>query len=498
MRRKLRVLLEMRPALGGHAGIPQSSRLLFRHLVASDNFEVEGLIQTSATVLAPGLPQSTAPSARAAVPDEDLNRLGRVILSLERPVRTRQLRATLLTLAMYARQAIGHRQRLSRLPAGYFQDYLWRRLFARTLAAKDLPIISRAGYRIARVPWGAMHAGALVTRKLGCSIYLRLDTSQFDFMVSETPYPGAVSANTKLIVRYHDAIPILMPHTISKGNWHQTFHYHALRHNVSKGAWFACVSQATRNDLLSIFPRAEARSVVIPNMVSDEYFKDPSPAGRVHEIIDSHRNEGLMRASGGPRHRRLAARAHLQEPPNYLLMVSTLEPRKNHLNVLAAWARLRAEHSTRPKLIVVGELGWHHEPIIAQLRPWLARGEAFLLSNLLPSELRVLYRHARATLCPSFGEGFDYSGVEAMRCGSLVVASDIPAHREIYGKAALYFDPYDVLGLADAMRTVLDPAQDSWRAAMESEGFRVSAQYESSAIVPRWESLFEELRARNP
>ena len=126
----------------------------------------------------------------------------------------------------------------------------------------------------------------------------------------------------------------------------------------------------------------------------------------------------------------------------------------------------------------------------------MARGEAFLLSNLLPSELRVLYRHARATLCPSFGEGFDYSGVEAMRCGSIVVASDIPAHREIYANAALYFDPYDVPGLADAMRTVLEPAQDSWRAAMESEGFRVSAQYESSVILPRWESLFESLRSR--
>jgi glycosyltransferase involved in cell wall biosynthesis len=492
------LLLEMRPALGGHAGIPQSSRLLFRHLVASESFEVEGLIQTSATVLAPGLPPTSAASAGTTVPDEDLNRLGRVVLSLDRPVRARHLHATLLTLAMYARHAIGHRQRLSRLPAGYFRDYLWRRMFARTLAAKDLPIISRAAFRIARIPWAAMHAGALVTRRLGRSVYLRLDTSQFDFMVSETPYPATVSSNTKLIVRYHDAIPILMPHTISKGNWHQTFHYHALRHNVSSGAWFACVSQATRNDLLSIFPRAEARTVVIPNMVSDEYFKDSAPAARVHEIIDAHRNERLMRAPGRLMHRRPAARARPQEDPNFLLMVSTLEPRKNHLNVLAAWARLRAEQATPPKLVIVGELGWHHEPIIARLRPWLARGEAFLLSNLLPSELRVLYRHARATLCPSFGEGFDYSGVEAMRCGSLVVASDIPAHREVYGSAALYFDPYDVLGLADAMRKVLEPAPDSWRAAMESEGYRVSAQYEPRVIVPQWESLFEQLRAKNP
>ena len=313
--------------------------------MASDSLEVEGLIQTSATVLAPGLQATSRTSARAAVPDEDLNRLDRVVLSLDRPARARHLHATMLTLAMYARHALGHRQRLSRLPAGYFRDYLWRRMFARTLAAKDLPVISRAAFRIARIPWGAMHAGAMVTRRLGRSVYLRLDTSEFDFMVSETPYPATVSTNTKLIVRYHDAIPLLMPHTISKGTRHQTFHYHALRHNVSKGAWFACVSQATRNDLLSIFPRAEARSLVIPNMVSDEFFKEESsPAVRVHEIIDTHRNDRLTLAPGNLMRRRQAARPQLQEPPNFLLMVSTLEPRKNHLNVLAAWARLRADH----------------------------------------------------------------------------------------------------------------------------------------------------------
>jgi glycosyltransferase involved in cell wall biosynthesis len=487
----------MRPALGGHAGIPQSTRLLFRHLLALDALEVEGLIQTSSAVLARGLPPSAAGQGRTAAPDRDLHRLGRVVLSLDRPNRARRLHATVLTLAMYGRHAMGHRQQLSLFPAGYFRDYLWRRMFERTLAPQDLPIVSRAAFRIARLPWGAMHFGALVTRRLGHATYLRLDTSHFDFMVSETPYPGAVSANTKLIVRYHDAVPILMPHTISSGSLHQDFHYHALRHNVATGAWFACVSQATRNDLLSVFPQAEARSVVIPNIVSDEYFVDAASANRLQEIVNARQTEELTPTPQTSIRRRQAARALQREHLDFFLTVSTLEPRKNHLNVLAAWERLRAEHSTPPKLVVVGELGWHHEPIIARLKPWLARREIFLLSNLLPSELRVLYRHARATLCPSFAEGFDYSGIEAMRCAGIVIASDIPAHREIYGNGALYFNPYDVLALTNAMRTVLEPAQDTWREAMHSEGFRVSAQYDSKVIVPLWESMFERLRDNN-
>ena len=54
--RPLRVLIEMRPALEGHAGIPQETRLLFRGLSMVDNVKVEGLMQSAERVLARGLP----------------------------------------------------------------------------------------------------------------------------------------------------------------------------------------------------------------------------------------------------------------------------------------------------------------------------------------------------------------------------------------------------------------------------------------------------------
>ncbi len=99
-----------------------------------------------------------------------------------------------------------------------------------------------------------MHICALVTRKFGYSLYPRLDTTDFDVMIAETPYPATVAKNTKLIIRYHDAIPLLMPHTISDRRFHQAFHYRALRKNVESGAWFVCVSDATRKDLPVVLP----------------------------------------------------------------------------------------------------------------------------------------------------------------------------------------------------------------------------------------------------
>ncbi len=89
-------------------------------------------------------------------------------------------------------------------------------------------------------------------------------------------------------------------------------------------------------------------------------------------------------------------------------------------------------------------MGWHHKQIVRKFRPWLERGDVFLLEDVLSAELRVLYGHARATVCPSFGEGFDFSGVEAMKSGSPVVASDIPVHREVYADAAEFFNPYSI------------------------------------------------------
>ena len=140
-----------------------------------------------------------------------------------------------------------------------------------------------------------MHVCALISRKAGHALYPRLDTDEFDVMIAETPYPATVSKRTRLVVRYHDAFPLLMPHTISDRRHHQAFHYRALRRNVESGAWFACVSEATRKDLLSIFPQVESRSVTIHNMISRDYFDEPSSSSRVREIVKTRLNSSIGR-----------------------------------------------------------------------------------------------------------------------------------------------------------------------------------------------------------
>jgi hypothetical protein len=224
-------------------------------------------------------------------------------------------------------------------------------------------------------------------------------------------------------------------------------------------------------------------------MVSHHYHATPEGnAERVFEIVRTRRNT-LAEGTEAP------AEVWGRRPLQYLLMVSTIEPRKNHATLLSAWEQLRAESYPDLKLVVVGSFGWDHEPIVDRFAPWLSRGEVQMLSDVPASELRLLYHHAAATVCPSYGEGFDFSGVEAMRCGGAVVASDIQVHRDVYRDAAEYFNTYSPRSLAEAVVRVVDPLASARRAELVERGAAVSASYLPDAILPQWREFLLGLRS---
>jgi glycosyltransferase involved in cell wall biosynthesis len=513
----LKVLLEMRPALEGHAGIPQEVRLLFRGLTTLEGISVEGLLQSSGRILARGLPHAQGAAYRRLTIDQRIHRLSRVVVSLRASQSPRaverlaeSLRMLLAPLGIAGRALLGMQHQLGVFEGEHFQDFIWREVFARTLPVADMPNVSKARMRVARTPWNLAHSVALLSHKLGHALYPRIDTRDFDVMIAETPYPGIVSRRTQMVVRYHDAVPILMPHTITDKSFHQAAHYHALRLNVKSDAWFACVSDATRRDLLSIFPEVESRSLTIHNMVSHHYHEENTSAGRLYEIVRTRRHSFEERTPSGRLRGLVAALRHsatksvepdamrwMSPSHQYLLMVSTIEPRKNHATLLSAWEQLRQERFPDLKLVIVGSLGWDHASILRRFRPWLAtNGDVQMLEEVPAAELRVLYHHAAATVCPSLGEGFDFSGIEAMRCGNPVVASDIQVHRDVFGPAAEYFKTYSPADLARAVEAVIDPAHDGHRRAMIERGREVSAAYLPERILPQWQTFLQGLPRR--
>lgn len=497
----IRALMELRPALSGHAGIPQETRLLFRGLLQLPGLELSGLIQSSTHLLAHGIPAAVGLSAPQLSAEDRIHRLSRVVISSQSQEGTSVLFRLLDQIRLGSASALsmlsallGQMHALDHFDPAEFKDYIWRGLFSKTLPAEDFDAITTSRYRLARLPWSWAHLPGILSPRAGGKLYPRLDTRDFDLFIGETPYPGRVSANTRMVIRYHDAIPLLMPHTISDKRLHHASHAAALRQNVADGAWFACVSEATRGDLLTVYPQLESRSVVIPNMVSHHYHAEPVDGARVLGILQNRQSSSFpsqvpASASAIPMMRPEAPAGAC--PLDYLLMVSTIEPRKNHLTLLAAWEQLRSTTHPSLELVLVGNLGWEHASIKQKLQPWVGRG-LHVLEDVPASELRVLYQHAQVTVCPSFGEGFDYSGVEAMQSGGIVAASDIPVHREVYGDAARYFSAYAALELRQCASAMLALAQAE-RESMIATGAEVCLRYTMPELRPAWDQLLHKV-----
>ncbi|HNA56042.1 MAG TPA: glycosyltransferase family 1 protein [Anaerolineales bacterium] len=132
----------------------------------------------------------------------------------------------------------------------------------------------------------------------------------------------------------------------------------------------------------------------------------------------------------------------IQKP--YFLFVGTIEPRKNLGGLLQAWNRAGI---TTHELFIAGARGRVFQPI---------SGAPNIVYNVHDDDLPALYSGAAAFIIPSFYEGFGLTALEAMACGTPVIASRTTVFPETLGEAAQFIDPYSVNQLSDAMRAILE------------------------------------------
>ncbi len=168
-----------------------------------------------------------------------------------------------------------------------------------------------------------------------------------------------------------------------------------------------------------------------------------------------------------PRERRAArlATAHLGPiaAGDFLLYASGINPHKSVETLIDARAELAAAGRRCPPLVIVGPLEEdtaHSAAVAVRARIERRRSrESVLLPGFVDDEtLASLYSTATATVVTSRNEGFGLPAVEAAACGSPVVLSDIPAHRETLGDAAWYFPPGNAAALADHLvELISDP-----------------------------------------
>jgi glycosyltransferase involved in cell wall biosynthesis len=192
-----------------------------------------------------------------------------------------------------------------------------------------------------------------------------------------------------------------------------------------------------------------------------------TPTESVRQEVCRHFNVKLERVRAIPS----AARSSFQPVPfaqtaeirkrlgvedDFLLFVGTLEPRKNLLTLLKAFARILGQSSLRPQLVIAGGEGWLMDDSFAFLKKAGIDERLRFTGYLSDDDLRALYSSCRVFIYPSVYEGFGLPPLEAMACGAPVIAGRIPSLQETLGNAARLVEPLDVDSLAKNIMEVLE------------------------------------------
>lgn len=158
-------------------------------------------------------------------------------------------------------------------------------------------------------------------------------------------------------------------------------------------------------------------------------------------------------------------------PERFWLFVGTLEPRKNLVTLLEAYAQL----PERIPLLLGGGKGWQYDDIFATIERHQLQNEVQWLGFLPAEELPLWYNCAETFILPSIFEGFGIPALEAMACGTPVIVSDTSSLPEVVGSAGLRLPPRDAAAWKDALLTALTDA--AWRDENRERGLVEAKRY---------------------
>ncbi|HEX8072003.1 MAG TPA: glycosyltransferase family 1 protein [Pyrinomonadaceae bacterium] len=170
-----------------------------------------------------------------------------------------------------------------------------------------------------------------------------------------------------------------------------------------------------------------------------------------------------------------AACRRLGVEDEFILFVGTVEPRKNLLTLVRAFAELTRATDLRPQLVIAGQKGWLTEELDAYVERSALKERILFTGYVADEDLRALYTACRVAVYPSLYEGFGLPPLEAMACGAPVVTSRIPVIEETSAGVARLVAPTDVEELTAALVELL--TDEGARAQMSEAGLRRAAEY---------------------
>jgi glycosyltransferase involved in cell wall biosynthesis len=205
----------------------------------------------------------------------------------------------------------------------------------------------------------------------------------------------------------HDLAPLKYPQYFGRNSYGIT-----VRLAMRKAWKIATISETIKTELQQLHSRSDDTLVLYPGL-----------------------NSWIKKM---PRDPQLIA-AEYNLPPKYILHLATLEPRKNQITLLKAFALLKQNYKHNDlKLVIVGKKGWFYEKIFAAQKQLNLDNEVIFLGYVPNEKLPVIYSQAEAFVFPSVYEGFGMPPAEALFHNLPTLVSDIPVFHECFGDMVRY------------------------------------------------------------
>jgi glycosyltransferase involved in cell wall biosynthesis len=310
--------------------------------------------------------------------------------------------------------------------------------YTTNLIANLLKIDPRSSYKILygfRRPVQIPSANALRIPGRLCHFWLDKLHMQVEWLVGKVDVfhgpcfylPQCRTART--VVTIHDLMVFRHPEFLLR-DWAETNQKQIVASVKSADAIIA-VSEFTKRELIELFGISPQRIKVIANGVSDRFHIEHAAVG----------TEEIKR------------KYEITKP--YVLFVGNIEPKKNISSLIRAFVLLRERFKYPHQLVIVGKKAWGFPSVRNLVLDLGAKKEVLFLGVVSDDDVRSLYHGADLFVFPSLFEGFGIPVIEAMACGTPVVASGHTSLAEVVDTAAVLVDPSDIEDLVDKMHAVL-------------------------------------------
>lgn len=238
-----------------------------------------------------------------------------------------------------------------------------------------------------------------------------LKKREIDILISPSNHSLALMF-PRTIQFIHDLAPVVYPQFFSKKF---AFLYKRTAKLVLKRAWrVATISETIRAELEQLAKPKNPITVIYPG---------------VNKWIN--KNDLSNRD-------RILQKYNINDP--YIFSLSTLEPRKNALNLIRAFGLYKAQHSTNLKLVLVGKKGWLYKSIFEEVENLKLNSEVLFLGYVPNQDLSALYMASKGFIFLSHYEGFGMPPLEALYLNVPTLLSDIKVFRECFNKLATFVD----------------------------------------------------------